>query len=48
MHDTGKTFQHLTDEAFANLLKKHKLPVAACRNGIWESVPEPQALFDRC
>jgi hypothetical protein len=25
--DTGKSFQELTDEAFADLLKKHKQPV---------------------
>jgi hypothetical protein len=27
MRDSGSTFQELTDEAFAALLKKHKQPV---------------------
>jgi hypothetical protein len=26
-HSTGRSFQELTDEAFADLLKKHKQPV---------------------
>ena len=27
MRDSGSSFQDLTDEAFADLLKKHKQPV---------------------
>jgi hypothetical protein len=27
MRDSGSTFQELTDEAFADLLKKHRQPV---------------------
>jgi hypothetical protein len=37
MHQQGKSFQQLADEAFADLLKKHKQPVgimAALRGSV--------------
>jgi hypothetical protein len=45
--DTGKAFQELADEAFADLLKKHKQPGRAesCTQGErWGPESAPQAL----
>ena len=38
--DTGKAFQELADEAFADLLKKHKQPVGL-KAALKESMGEP-------
>jgi len=38
--NTGKAFQELADEAFADLLKKHKQPVGL-KTSLKESVGEP-------
>jgi hypothetical protein len=38
--DTGKSFQELADEAFADLLKKHKQPVGL-KAALKESISEP-------
>ena len=43
--DTMKDFQELADEAFADLLKKHGVPVdlkAALRDSVREGVATPQ------
>ena len=39
--DTGKAFQELADEAFADLLKKHKQPVGL-KAALKESMGEPK------
>jgi hypothetical protein len=38
--DTGKSFQEIADEAFADFLKKHKQPVGL-RESLKESVRTP-------
>jgi hypothetical protein len=43
VRDSGSSFQELTDEAFANLLKKHKQPDSAfCRAIVRLSATSPQ------
>jgi hypothetical protein len=41
MHDTGRSFQQIRDEAFADLLKKHKQPVGLMAS-LEESVAAPR------
>ena len=43
---TGKAFQELADEAFADLLKKHKQPVGL-KAALKESVGEQKAVRKR-
>ena len=46
MHDTCRSFQDMADEAFADLLKKHKQPVGF-KASLRESVSEKGATIHR-
>jgi hypothetical protein len=50
MRDRGKSFQQLADEAFADLLKKHKQPVgimAALEESVGSPKPPPRRMAKR-